>query len=316
MLRKTFIWAAKLIISCVILLILYQYIPFTKFSRLLGRVSREQLLAACFAFLLGQIILTFRLKVLTDKHRLSLGITKLLDINFTAQFYKLFIPGGTITSILVRSYKLKQASNKLDSVVSIILFDRLISTFGVFIGGAIFWSFHQEWLPKNIWGAFLAILIAMGGLYFCTAIITGIFQFFIHLSVGGTISTKIHLWTNALIKFKELSITDALIIFTLTLLSHLLGVLVFVLLASSLNIPLNFISMGWIRAAVMTSTMLPVTFAGLGVRDGSMVYLLGLYGVSGHEALAMSFLIFIVTVFIGAVIGGIWELLSMLKKDL
>ncbi len=155
----------------------------------------------------------------------------------------------------------------------------------------------------------------MGGLYICTATIKKICRFLIYLSPTGTILNKIQAWTNALLKFKELSITECLLIFIPTLLSHLLGVLVFVLLAASLNIPIGFIALGWIRAAVITSTMLPISFAGLGVRDGAMIYLLGCYGISGYKALAMSFLIFIVTVVQGAVIGGIWELLSMLNKN-
>lgn len=315
MIRKIFIWVIKLIISCAILLILYKHIPFSKFNRLLGLISKEYIISACFAFLLGQTLLTYRLMVLTNKHGLNLGITKLLYVNFTTQFYKLFIPGGTITSILVRSYKLKQTGGKLDSVVSIILFDRLVSTIGVFLGGCLFWSFHQGILPKNMGGAFAAILIAMGGLYFCTAMIIKIFRLLNHLSPAGKISNKIQAWAHALLNLKELSIAECLIIFIPTVLSHLLGVLVFVLLAASLNIPIGFISLGWIRAVVVTSTMLPISFAGLGVRDGAMVYLLGGYGISSHEALVMTFLIFIVTVVQGAVIGGVWELLTMIKKN-
>lgn len=315
MFLKTIILTAKLLISFAILLIIYQHTPFSKFSSVIAIASKKYFISACFIFFTSQILLAYRLMLLTDKHELRLGIIKLLHVNLTSQFYKLFLPGGTITSVLVRSYKLKQAGHKLESVVSIILFDRFISTIGVVIGGFIFWSFHQGFLPQNIWGILLALFFAMGGIFICLAGLTKLLLFWIRLMPSGAISKKISSWTNSLLKFKELSITEYFRIFILTFISHMLGVLVFVLIARSLSIHLSLISLGWIRAAVITSTMLPVSFGGLGVRDGTMIYLLNRYGILSHEALAMSFLIFIVTVILCAAVGGVWELVTMFEKN-
>lgn len=315
MMRKTFTWAAKLGISTVILFSLLYIIPFSNIAQALEKTSQKYIYFACLAFLTGQGLLSWRLMVLTDKNDLNLHFAKLLDVNFTTQFYKLFIPGGTITSILVRSYKLRQVGNRLDSVVSIILFDRLISTIGVFIGGFLFWCFHQDILPQNAPGICLAVFIAMGGLYTCIKIITTGFQFLTRWSPSGAIARKIRDRTNALLKFSPLTMREYLLVFTLTLSSHLAGVLVFVLLAESLSLHLSVVTLGWIRAAVILFTMLPVSFGGLGVRDSAMMYFFNLSDIPGHQALAMSFLVFIVTVVLGAVIGGLWELVTMMIKS-
>ena len=60
------------------------------------------------------------------------------------------------------------------------------------------------------------------------------------------------------------------------------------LLATSLHIDMGFWSLSIITSLSWLITLLPVSFGGLGVRELSFVYLLGLYGVSADSAIALS----------------------------
>jgi hypothetical protein len=53
--------------------------------------------------------------------------------------------------------------------------------------------------------------------------------------------------------------------------------------------------------------MIPISISGLGVREGALLFLLKPYGVWGEEALALSLIIFGITVLLIGAIGGLLE---------
>jgi hypothetical protein len=61
--------------------------------------------------------------------------------------------------------------------------------------------------------------------------------------------------------------------------------------------------------AIMT---LPISLSGIGVREGSLVLLLREYGVSGGDAVALAFLLFVLTLAQNS-LGGIFELKNVLR---
>lgn len=85
------------------------------------------------------------------------------------------------------------------------------------------------------------------------------------------------------------------------------------LLAASLGINLSLLTATWLSAAVYAVVLLPISVAGLGVREVTLVKALALLGVSPQLAVALSVLMF-VDPLINAVIGGLWQLGSSLRR--
>ena len=81
----------------------------------------------------------------------------------------------------------------------------------------------------------------------------------------------------------------------------------FLCFARSLDIELCFVHIGWIRSVVAVLMMRPISFAGLGLREGSLVLLLPPYGVAESDAVALSLLLFANNVAI-KLLGGLVEL--------
>lgn len=108
-------------------------------------------------------------------------------------------------------------------------------------------------------------------------------------------------------QYQDLTFCSLAFIFTLSIMTQLLGILIYYLLAISLGINIPFIRMGWIRSAVVMITMVPVSISGLGVREGALLFLLNPYGVVGEESLALSFLIFGITLLLIGALGGFIE---------
>jgi len=86
----------------------------------------------------------------------------------------------------------------------------------------------------------------------------------------------------------------------------LLTVVVF-LLSKSLGLEIPIMDLAWIFAVASVAQMLPVSVAGIGMREGTIVYLLGQQGVSAPDALALSLLILTGNLIVAA-IGAFSEL--------
>ena len=78
------------------------------------------------------------------------------------------------------------------------------------------------------------------------------------------------------------------------------------LLAMALNINISFLNIGWVRSVIIIFTTLPISFSGVGLREGGFIVLLGTYGVPSEEALALAFLVFATVLFLAGV-GGLME---------
>lgn len=88
---------------------------------------------------------------------------------------------------------------------------------------------------------------------------------------------------------------------------QLITVLVLVWFARAIGIDLLFTVAGWIEAFLHILLMIPVSVAGLGVREAGLVVSLQTYGVSPADALALSMLLLGKKI-VRAGFGGLLEL--------
>ena len=70
---------------------------------------------------------------------------------------------------------------------------------------------------------------------------------------------------------------------------QLLGITSFYLLARAVPLDISFGNVGWIRTYVLLITTLPISILGLGVREGALIFMLQVYGVTPAAAVAYSF---------------------------
>jgi len=88
---------------------------------------------------------------------------------------------------------------------------------------------------------------------------------------------------------------------------QLLVTLVYTIGGATMGIRAGFGDFVWIVALVAMAQVLPITVAGLGVREGLFVFLLGQYGAPPATALALSLTVFSVTLLF-ALLGGMLSL--------
>ena len=82
---------------------------------------------------------------------------------------------------------------------------------------------------------------------------------------------------------------------------QILATISFIFVALAFKIHLSPLEYLWVFALVSLLLFLPISLAGLGVREGSMIFLLGILGVSSEKALAASLTLFIISIMLGSV---------------
>lgn len=266
------------------------------------------IVAIGFAFS-AQLFSATRLNRLALLQDISLTFVRVLLIGLSAVFYGLVVPGGTVATFAVRFIQLSQEA-RVESVVAALIMDRVIATVFLVAVGIIAIAFDQA---EPLW----AVVIAAG-----TFLAAGIFVF------GRRLFLRMIVWLeNASSRdllntlhgvagrigraFQKYSAADSgqiLTIVAATLLAHLCGCLVYFTIAKSLGLNLTLLSICWIRSGMILSTMIPVSVAGLGVREVAGIALLVPLGIGEAQAVGFSILVFLVTPVVVGLIGGTAEL--------
>jgi uncharacterized protein (TIRG00374 family) len=132
-------------------------------------------------------------------------------------------------------------------------------------------------------------------------------------SFPTAIHSKTEELMNSIAQYRDLSHHALIYILGLSMAAHVIGMFAWYLLACSLGQNISFTSICWVRSVVIIITMLPISFSGLGVREGTLAVLLKPYGIFPADAVALSLLIFFCTHLFGG-IGGLLEAKTFLPK--
>lgn len=97
-----------------------------------------------------------------------------------------------------------------------------------------------------------------------------------------------------------------------------------VLMYSAINIQFYFLANSFepvaitavlaVQPLIMLINLVPITLAGLGIREGAAVMMLAVYGVSESTAFNAAFLVFFSNVFVPALLGGAWILVDAIRS--
>ncbi len=251
----------------------------------------------------------YRFKVLAGSQGIPLTTFQAVEINLAAVFYSLFLPGGNLSGGVVRFYRVSGQDRKLAEAFASIVCDRVVATVALCIVGIAFWVASG---PPGSGPLALAMAVLVGGL-----LASGLFLSWSKLASrwgksldrdqeSRFLARVRRVWLT-IGRYRELTPCLLASILALSLTSQLLGVIGCYVLALSVGIDLPLGTMGWVRSAVVLITMIPISVSGLGVREGALLLLLKPYGISREHALALSLLIFCVTVLAMGFLGGLLE---------
>lgn len=317
--KSVFLISLRACVAFGILYYLFSKIPLSIVMSSLSTAKLNYLVMAYIITLVMHLIAGYRLKFFTKNQGLQFSVFQAIEINMSAVFYGLFLPGGNLAGGAIRFYKLSGHGKNMAEALAALTLDRVIATLALCLIGILFWLIN---LPSESGYIVLSMTILLSGLA-----LLNIFLFTERFQISSGITGKILAWIGRLFvlvrlkklietfsRFKSLTLKSLFFILALSLTSQLLGVLVFYQLALSLGMDVSFVAIAWIRCAVVLITMVPITIAGLGLREGSLIFLLRPYGIPDDQAFALSILVFGITVLLIGILGGMIECIKLFVR--
>lgn len=325
--NSTFKLICKIAFSLLVLVLCFLYIDdVSKLPGMFVGVHSGYLLLAFLVNVIGSILIPALItKEALKTDRISLSLLELVKINFSIRFFTIVFPRGVATG--VRWYKYQKGGSSKDAF-ALIVFEKLVQMLILILMAAFFMGSDRGSLPEEIHYIWFASILASIALVICIMpFLSSAFsvKFHLLLNVMQKIlpqfihSRLIRLW-EAICVFQKLKGRVIVFIFGLSIISYFLFILSAYILAFAMGIDISFKGIAWIRSVVLLIRLVPITVAGLGVREASYVTFMQLYGVASHEALAFSLLLFAIQIMVGIVGGGteIWDRYIksfMLKKQ-
>lgn len=307
-------WVVKLGGSALILWLLFRFIEFD-YEGFVNQLSNLNL-SKYFISLSGVIIVlavkSFRWQRIILNEGTHYPVFKSFGAYMASYTIGIITPGRI--GEIARLYYLRQHSNTgFLLAFRTIVTDRIFDL-GVLVMMALGGLLHFG--PLRIENVYMAVMIAV--LFFFTAMYSTFWLL-------NLLRKRKQLSENRLIVFLWDTIRPAIgkqsiVLWLITVVAYILFYAAISFIFQSLSIQLQLIDIAIVLSVVGLATILPISWAGFGTREMTLVYLLSFYGISAETALSFSLLQFVAFFLWGSLVGLVfWVLmpvsLSKIQED-
>lgn len=305
--KKTVILLIRIAVSAVLLLFLFRNIDGQMLSRSVAGANLGMLATALLIFVAIDILCFVRWRILLSAAGVVFPVSRIFRAFCGGIFFSLFLPSA-IGGDLVRLADLSMQTKKGSAVVATGIIDRLAGYFGLVMVALCAAFVGQEAVNERIVFTSLVFLAAV-----LAVLVTVIFYPPVYGRINGLLCRRwptgfcslfgsVHAQMNALSRHPRI-------------LAFSLGLSLFIQAMSAFSMYLIAVSFGVTQPAsaffilmpvVSALTLLPISIAGLGVRDVSTVFFLAKIGVARDTALAISLMTFSFLAVIAAAAGVVY----------
>jgi len=311
--------ALQLTFTIVVLILLFKSINLSTLTQILGSIKIWPLLFSLLVTFLMRFLWAYQISITQPPMDMHFSVYAIFRIQMIATFYSLVLPGDLLAGG-VSWYKLSRPGRKYVEAGALLIFFRLVQiSCLVFIGLIVALWDPQIGSPEFRTLIIIGLLsiIIMWILFFSNQVIR-IFDFIVSRvnwdsSFLTSLYDNVEKLLNTILRFRTLGINRLIFVFGLSLIAQSLGLVYFFSLARAVDIQLPFFVIGWISTFVTIIQMIPISIAGLGIREASYAVLLNDYGISPEQAISFSITIFAVFVIVG-LLGGIFELIDIYRN--
>ena len=302
-------FAVRWLVALGLLALLCTQVPWSEVWSTMRATPVWVLVAGVFLFVLVRWIMALQMHVLLpDEARRQVGVLSILRIQMAAAFYGLILPGELAGGGVIW-WKLSRVGAGPGRAGWVVVYLRITLLFGAAVLAVCGLLFN----PALAFPGMLPILIGAvafllaGALVFVIPAWGRCFESVFEACVSRfplpqRLDRMARAVPETLSSFREdHSGLEAVTQFLGSLIQNAFETSWFWVLAQALGIDVGFWNLAWIRGALVFLQLLPITVGGLGVREISLVAMLGLLGIAEAHALAFSLIIFAVTVCAGLI---------------
>jgi uncharacterized membrane protein YbhN (UPF0104 family) len=303
---------AKLSVAAILLAWAFSRVDSRQFWQAVTATRWQYLVGVWLATVLFSSLQAVALQIILRKQGCDVTLGMLLATTCVTAYYSLILPG--IMSTGIKWYILKRSTGKGAGVLSSMLYNQAtLAVVMVVAGLAALGNFESP--ISNFRFSVVCWALAM--------LVAVVSVLLVNDRTGGPV-TRLFMATlrpfpryireNGRAVLEQIAVFQTagwrfhLVIATINVVDGLLvGLLIYFLAARAAYVVVPVGALIWLCAVVFVLGKIPITVANLGVREVTLVGLLGLYGVDRSAALLMSMLMFTGLVFLG-LLGAAYQL--------
>ena len=304
--------ALKIIISGVFIGYLIFKVDVSALAAALGSIDTGFYVISTLLAVFSGIIVAAKHYCLIQGSVLNHSLASLTKINFIARFYALFLPSAVGREV-VRWFKVTRNTNGKAQFIAAIGFERLTFVLVLLLCGIIPLLFYTS-KPEIAILRMRVLPIAAAGILAVSTLLL----FYMYMPMGDRFKS----WTTAILKrirpnldlaayfenhhFKRMDVSILSAILGLSILWQIFFIIRLLFLVKAASVPLAIIDVTWIGSLVLLLQTIPISFAGLGLREGAYAYLFTLFNISPEKGVLVGILFFSQMLII-ALVGGVFE---------
>ena len=286
---KTIFLIIKGCISAGLLIYLFRKIDYTEFIQTFFNIPPLLFVLSGLLYMGCQYLSSYRWQILLKAHDVSVSVNRLFSFYLVGMFFNNFLP-TSVGGDVVKGYDLYRHSGKGKVAITTVFLERYTGLVAIIVIGLIALAMEYTYFTDPM----VAILLSCIAVSFVcgTLVVANRFVKTLCLTMLRRFQmAKAEKAISALYEtFGRYKIHKRIFLYAIVLsfIIQILNILVYILLADGLGINVPWPYFFLFFPIITVISMLPVSFNGLGMREGMFVYLLAKIGVSSANALSLS----------------------------
>lgn len=304
---------ARAIFAAIAAILLISLVPPAEVFRTLVDADPSWLVVAAILLATATTLGTISFRRLLAARGVNARFGAVLATDLAGHFYALSLPGGVAIGGAMRLLRLSGPRASTASVLSAIIASRLLDIIcGALVAIIVFPFIAHDFKAVGPWLVLLGAILFSALLAYGMAASRGVRWWIIAVLARNPRLLPIlrrrmragMLWLGRIRRFDPRA-ELATVLYVLA--RHLVGGAATTALLWAVHVDLSYGAALWARVVTGLAMLLPLSIAGLGIREGSLILLLAPFGVSSASAVAVSLVLLCYQLLLGA-IGGLIEL--------
>lgn len=309
--REALIFFARLAVSIAVLALLFRLIGWNEILQVARNADLNWVLLTWVASLCGMAMNAALLRHLLGHVGLDVKFTRVLLANSLSVLYSLILPGDMLAGA-AKWVDLSAATGDKSRVLSAMVFAKIGLALSPLAIGSVALAFQNPYGTRAI---------SLAAIATSAAVIIGM-TLYLNARTGALIDQAVEIplrllpnaaashaqsVSSAFSEYRSLRATDGALVLLYSVAAFVLGVIATAFAATAVGADVPVLVFAWVSMILFITRLFPITISNLGIREGVMIAVLGLYGVGPATAFAAGIVIFSSHIFV-ALAGAIYQI--------
>lgn len=307
---------SRIIVAVILLIIIFQKINLKQFAEILIKINPTSFFVLFALSLIQSMINTFGLKYILSKFKIYIPFSRLIYLRFVSKFFSIAIPAGMIGGDITQLYFISKYTEKKAKPTFAIIIQRITNFYAFilffFLPVLIFTNIIENNIIKILIILFFIILFfTLAFIYFNNRTRDFIIKRLNNIPLLKRNKNLIQIANSFFLGRDSRNVFIVLII--TSILFYIVGLLLRYYILLILNIEIDVFHFISIVIFVTFLLKVPISFAGIGIREVGYIALFGMLGVQSEYALSFSIIEFISPFILYLAFGFHYFLFSICK---